>query len=250
MSYSLRPLVALRSLSCTIGIAALASCAVTVDASVHDPSFTIGALSQGGMAIAGMTTVEGQLGDEEQIELANQLATALREDRPSLTVASGLDVSRALGTAQAAALGELASDARVSAPTLGTLAGQGAQSFQYAAFVRIDRDQIDESSTTEFVKGSGSARTKYETRRDITATLSVYDLRSQALVWQGTGTKSQRNVSDSSGSNSEIRDELIGGAVEELLTGTSQYRVPPPPRAEMLVAIFEGFAAALPGAPD
>jgi len=221
------------------------SCAVTVRDIQTGPGFTADALVAGGVGIAGIIPHEREIADADQLDLSELLGSELRAGAPALKAESGLTTLSALGDPRAQAVKELSGGGTLSDATLAALSGREGLSFRFIAFVRLDDDTIEQNSTTEFVQGGGS-RTTYETRRHTTATLFVYDTETATLGWRGTADKDDQEQSNTSTATSEdTANELLGGLINEALTGESAYHVPPTPLSEMLEPIFEGFATAL-----
>jgi hypothetical protein len=213
-----------------------------------DPSFDASNLKEG-VVIGGVVDLTAEHDVYEMQQDANLLEAALRENRPSLTIASWAEARAAVEPDSLdTILAEYRLNGRLSARQLRTLAPL-ATAGRYLALSRIDLDQTlwDYTRRVREMSDRTVVDLDPESRRNITLMLDLYDLQTSQLVYtipvNRTGIE-HGSVYTVEGMESVPTESEIRNAIEDLQTGSN--RPEPADREAMLKGMFREATKHLP----
>lgn len=233
-------------------------CGTTIHGLRQSSAFTYDAILSGKMAVGGVTSATEKLEESKQATYGNALRTQVLDLRKDYSVAPVGAVMSHLGRAKyEGVLGELKTTGSLSDPSVKLLAGKVKDS-RFVAFARIENDDVqsDKSETsTSDSKGQpipGTQKINAWSRRTVTATISIYDLKRLEVAWSGQITKTGQNqLQYQKHKEAEAVSSVI--SVIKAVKGTDDkpaadvYPCPPPPAtAAVLGDLFGGFADNLP----
>lgn len=233
----------------------VAACSTKVAGLKQSPTFTHPALMSGKIAIGGVAAATETLDEGKRSTYSNLLRTALLEERKELTVIPVGTVINKVGPSQyQQMLTELQTSGLLSDKSVATLKTKVPDS-RYITFARVENDEVnhDRNETANHDRNgkaiSGSEKVVTTARRDLTASLLVYDLKEGDVAWSGSITKSLSNtrqydkekelgivsvINAIKGSNTQVPDD-------------QKYPYPAPPESHKVLAmVFEGFGENLP----
>lgn len=242
-------------LSLFVLTAVLAACSTKVAGLKQSPTFTHPALVSGKIAIGGVAAATETLDEGRRSTYSNLLRTALLEERKELTVIPVGTVINKVGPSQyQQMIGELQSAGLLSDKSVTSLKAKLPDA-RYVTFARVENDEVnhDRNETANHDRNgkaiSGSEKVVTTARRDLTASILVYDLKEGDVAWSGSITKSLSNTR-----HYDKEKELGIVSVINAIKGSSnqvpddqKYPYPSPPESHKVLAmVFEGFGENLP----
>jgi hypothetical protein len=265
----------MRRLALTAGLL-LAACTTPIRGLDHDPSFNSASVGASGLAIGGVVAARHPLDPAQRASYSDMLRTALRAERPSLTILTADAVASALGeSGYDEMLREYRELGAPSAASLGTLSKR-LDHARYLVLARIDRSQTSRWTTDEAIENSKGKRigtkTHYRHGRTVAVSMRIFDLDNGATVWSGSVEKSSWNENAEDEQDPDLYDDdskhqsfgkdlrdaalagLALGALDAVLGdgGGSTSSAPPDPypdppdESDLLEQAFRGFGENFP----
>ncbi|MEM7209028.1 MAG: hypothetical protein AAF434_14490 [Pseudomonadota bacterium] len=236
-------------------LACLAACAAHVDGLKVDESFSYPAIIGNRMAIAGVVSVDGDLGPVLRNRYAGMLLREIRDERKKYPLISSGEVEVKVGAEYTVALDDYRYINAMSAENLQLFRGAGLPA-RYFVFSRIEGTSIEQSRNDEEITRTDDLGKVIEdyievtltTTRSVTAVFNIFDLVTGASVWSGEVTQRRSNTNDYRIDKDErFEDALISAVVNTLLFGDTGRDYPDPPGFDtVLKSVFYGFAENLP----
>jgi hypothetical protein len=260
-----------------LGLAALGAvaCTTPIRGLDRDPSFNQAAIGAGGLAVGGVVDARRQLDPALRTSYADLLRTALRSERPDLTILPAAAVVSALGESHYEEM--LREYREVGAPSAQFLRmlSKRIDRARYLVLARIDQDRTRRWTTEEDVTDSKGkqigSKTRYRHGRTVDVSLRIFDLDDGSTAWSGSIEKSSSNENteddpfpDPASSlhkrqsvGKDLRDAAVAGLALGVLgalldDGSSSPAAPrdpypdPPDERSLLEQAFRGFAENLP----
>jgi hypothetical protein len=256
--------------------ALLAACTTPIRGLDHDPSFHPGSIDASGLAVGGVVAARRPLDAGRRASYADLLRSALRAERPNLTVLTADAVVSALGEDDYEAMLRQYRELGAPSPAPLRTLSQRLERARYLVLARIDRNETSRWTTDEAIESSKGKRigtkTHYRHGRTVGVSLRIFDLDDGATVWSGSVEKSAWNENtederdpdldgdrDSHQSiGKDLRDAALAGlalgALDALLgdDGASSPSAPPDPypdspdESDLLEQAFRSFGENLP----
>jgi hypothetical protein len=253
----------------------LAACTTPIRGLDHDPSFNPVSIDASGLAMGGVVSARRPLDPAQRASYSDLLRTALRTERPSLTILTADAVASALGeNGYDEMLREYRELGAPSAASLGTLSKR-LDHARYLVLARIDRSETSRWTTDEAIENSKGKRigtkTHYRHGRSVDVSMRIFDLDGGATVWSGSVEKSSWNENTEDEEDPDLYDDdskhqsfgkdlrdaalagLALGALDAVLgDGGSSSSAPPDPypdppdESELLEQAFRGFGENFP----
>jgi hypothetical protein len=255
--------------------ALLAGCTTPIRGLDHDPSFNPISIDASGLAVGGVVSARRPLDPGRRASYADLLRSALRSQRPNLTILTADAVVSALGEDDYQEM--LRQYRELGAPSAATLRllSKRLEHARYLVLARIDRNDTSRWTTDEAIDNSKGKRigtkTHYRHGRTVGVSLRILDLDGGATVWSGSVEKSSWNENTEDDRDPDLDDDhkhqsvgkdlrdaalagLALGALEAVLgdDGTSSQSPPPdlypdpPDGSDLLEQAFRGFGENLP----
>jgi hypothetical protein len=232
----------------------LVGCATKVAGLRSSPDFTYGNLTRGRILVGGVAVASGAVDEANRNSLAGLLRTALLEERKEVPVGPVGIVPQKLGKLYPTVVGEIELNGTLSEKSIEALRSKVTDT-RYITFARVENDQVSqdrrEVSNTDRNGNPipGSAKVVTSAERAVTASLTVYDLKSGNIAWSGSVTKS---LSQSREYEKEREIGLVtviraikGDTANQ--TPEQKYPYPSPPETNKVLArVFAGFAENFP----
>ncbi len=235
-------------------LAVIAGCATKVAGLKQSATFTHPALLNGKIAVGGVAAATETLDEGKRSTYSNLLRTALLEERKELTVLPVGTVINKVGPSQyQQMLAELQTSGLLSDKSLNTLKSKVADT-RYITFARVENDEVnhDRNETANQDRNGktieGSEKVVTTARRDLTASLLVYDLKEGDVAWSGSITKSLSNTRQYD-KERELGLVSVIKAIKgsEQVSDAQKYPYPTAPESHKVLAlVFEGFGENLP----
>jgi len=254
----------------------VAACTTPIRGLDHDPSFNPISIDASGLAVGGVISARRPLEPGQRASYSDLLRTALRAERPSLTILTADAVANALGeNGYDEMLREYRELGAPSAASLHTLSQRLGHS-RYLVLARIDRNETSRWTTDEAIDNSKGKRigtkTHYRHGRTVNVSMRIFDLDNGATVWSGSVEKSSWNEntedeqdpdfydndSQHQSGGKDLRDAALAGlalgALDAVLGdggGSSSSAPPdpypdPPDESDLLEQAFRGFGENFP----
>ena len=243
----------LTTTACIALILLTVSCGAKISNKETDASFNPAEMINGGLAILGCTSIVPDHPAPMKLsqELSTDLRQALLKETIDVNVVTWGEVRRAVGddfmleclvaNDEYGSLGKALVDSL--APVVGPLA-------RYVIVHRLESDVIElsDEDDKEFVDGEWIIKgTKLKTKRTLTGSFSVYDLRTRSRVWsaiiEGNVTKERTITAD--------QDYDIGGwigkVIDVVIFGDNTVQYPKPAsNSQIMNKLYKKFAEELP----
>ena len=206
----------------------------------------------GKIAIGGVAAYSG-LDDVTGAKYSSMLKTMLQDERSAYEIAPPGVLKGQLGDeAYKATMAGFGSTGSLDQAGLDALAGFKAA--RYVAFCILESDDVakdrvlTDQKDKKGQKIAGSDRIKKSSKRTVTASLSVYDARSQKRVWSGAVSKMKEAAQEFTPETTNLLVDLVKAANKtEEANDDETYPPPPAPATEqVLVDVFRGFAENMP----
>jgi hypothetical protein len=252
----------------------VAACTTPIRGLDHDPSFNPISIDASGLAVGGVISARRPLEPAQRASYSDLLRTALRAERPSLTILTADAVANALGeNGYDEMLREYRELGAPSAASLHTLS-QRLDHSRYLVLARIDRNETNRWTTDEAIDNSKGKRigtkTHYRHGRTVNVSMRIFDLDNGATVWSGSVEKSSWNENTEDEQDPDLYDSkhqsvgknlrdaalagLALGALDAVLGdggGSSSSAPPdpypdPPDESDLLEQAFRGFGQNFP----
>jgi len=240
----------------------LSACKTQVIGLQQHASFDYQATTQHQFVIAGVVSTVEPLDSLTRVRFGDLLGRTFHQMKPHMTMISSGHVIKAIGQQS---FSRLLDEYRLTG-VLNVQDVDGLHSAfptaRYVMLCRIEKDQLEQSydETETDVADSEEDRKKGEyeylridvsliTSRDMGATLLIYDLNNNLLVWSGYVQKSDSNSTDSSQTFSKDKrwhEEWVDSFVSGLLSLDNDNYPQPPTQQDVLEDIFIGFAENMP----
>jgi hypothetical protein len=235
---------------------ALTSCSTNVQQFEASPTTSRAAFTNDGLAILGCTSTVDTL---ETIALSDKMCGALAGSLVGVDAKVRLTPWKVLKPAVGAdearvCLGHVLKRGALTPSDLDSLTGN-VEKARYVVVHRIERDEVtlDQDNYYEDVNGKSTKTGKtYQTKRSMTATFWVYEMKTRERVWMATvdGNKQEevtrRDGVDDDGVLEDIASAI--GTVDDVLGNYEQdgkpYPAPPSPE-EVMLRIYKKFSGML-----
>lgn len=216
-------------------------------------SFNLPNVVNGRLAVGGVSAASGPIAESARQSYSSLLRRALVEQREDYPVLPAEEVQERLGVMYGPIERELQNKGELGEVSLAVLRKELADS-RYIAFVRIDNNEVvrDRSETADKDSSGtvieGSRKVIATANRNITASLTIYDLRLGEVAWRGTVSKklgsSKQYDKEHEYTLTSVLNALQGKAAAVL---DRKYPYPQAPGTEqVLTKVFEGFGERLP----
>jgi len=240
----------------------LVGCKTEVVGLQQDQSFTYDSALQGAFVAAAVTSLADDLNDRQRMLYSEILAREFVDERPEFTLfRSGVLISSYSLQQYRAWLNNY----QLSGEIADTFANAIRKTYPHARFVilcRIEENRVAQhhSETETDVADSEEDRKKGEfefvqvdvtltTSRQVGATLSIFELQQNKVVWSGYVAKSEANSSSSSRTfdkHNRWREEFVDSFIDALIGVDNQGYPQAPAFEKVLASVFEGFAENMP----
>jgi hypothetical protein len=255
--------------------ALLAACTTPIRGLDHDPSFTPASIDASGLAVGGVVAARRPLDPGRRASYADLLRTALRAERPNLTILTADAVVSALGENDYEVM--LRQYRELGAPSAATLSllSKRLERARYLVLARIDRNETNRWTAEEAIDDSKGKRigtkTHYRHGRTVSVSLRIFDLDDGSSVWSGSVEKAAWNENTEEVRDADFDDDrkrqsvgkdlrdaalagLAIGALDALLGDDAGSNPSPPPdpypdppgESDLLEQAFRGFGQNLP----
>ena len=233
----------------------LASCSTSVKEFQASPNVSQATLARDGLVLLGCTATVGKVDDVAiSDEMCPSLATALKKVHPSVNVTPWPDVKVALGDEALLYLSHVRGKGSLAVTDIDSVAAAFTKP-RYVVVHRIERDEtsFDEDDVWEDVEGEQKkVGKKYQTKRSMTASFWIYDLRSHERVWMSTIDSNKQNEVTIRGDVNP--DNVVGdfldavGTVDDVLGTHTPEGKPyplPPASTQVMGQIYDKFSEKL-----
>ncbi len=249
-------------LVCLIGLAA---CKAQVVGMQQHPSFTYESVMQNRFVIGGIISTVKPLDDMARIRFSDLIGRRFAEEQPRMAIVRTGFLIKALGhEAYEQMLGEYRKTGIIDPLDVAQIR-RDFPDIRYMMLARIEKNDVsqnhDQTETDVADSADDAKEGEFEqvrvdvsltTRREMGATLVIYDLKQDVLAWSGYVSASETNSNDSSrtfNKDKRWKEELVDVFVDALIgLNSGEYPVAPS-QDEVLADIFEGFAENMPEPP-
>jgi len=248
-----------------ICLAGLAACKTPVVGMQQHPSFTYETVMQSRFVIGGVVSAVTPLDDMTRMRFSDLMRRTFAEEKPRLLILRSGRVLKALGHESFEQMLDAYRESGVIGPVDASQIRRVFPDVRYLMLVRIEENRVSQKhdqTETNVADSTGDAKEgEYEhvrvdvsltTRRDMGATLLIYDLKQDVVAWSGFVSGSDTNSNDSSrtfNKDKRWKEELVDAFVDSLI-GLDSGEYPDAPGEEAVLAdIFEGFAENMPEPP-
>lgn len=242
---------------------ALVGCKTQIAHLQKDPSFTYVAMTQHQLVVGGVVSmVDPEQPLLERVRLGEMLARAFKEERRELRFISTGLLQKKLGSEN---LAKLQDDYQSTGTIEAMDVEQIRQLIPDARFLilcRIESNHVSQDRRETETKVADSAedekKGEYEhlrvevtltTSRGISASLLIYDMEQQRLVWSGFLNQSKSNSNSESNiidDDQHWAEQIIGSFIDSMIDQDDLTYPEAPSVDRVLEEVFEGFAENMP----
>jgi len=248
-----------------ICLAGLTACKTQVIGLQQHPSFTYETLIQSRFVIGGVVSTVTPLEDITRMRYSDLMGRTFAEEKPRMMLVGAGHVLKALGYEPFEHMLDAYRDSGVVDRMDAAQLRRTFPDIRYLMLVRIEKNRVSQNhdqTETDVADSSEDAKkgdydqvqvdVSLTTRREMGATLTIYDLKQDVIAWSGYVNASDTNSNDSSrtfNKDKRWKEELLDAFVDSLI-GLDSGEYPDAPGEEAVLAdIFEGFAENMPEPP-